>query len=40
LAYPLVHLVVWFTAARSAFWHIAQRGTWKGRSIHVKGGKP
>lgn len=40
LAYPLVHLVAWFTAARSAFWHIAQRGTWKGRSIHVKGGKP
>lgn len=38
LAYPLVHLVAWFTAARSAFWHLSGRGTWKGRSIHVKGG--
>lgn len=38
LGYPLVHLVAWFTAARSAFWHLSRRGTWKGRSIHVKGG--
>jgi chlorobactene glucosyltransferase len=40
LTFPFVHLVAWFTAARSAFWHLAGRGTWKGRSIHVKGGKP
>lgn len=38
LGYPLVHLVGWVTAARSAFWHLSGRGTWKGRSIHVKGG--
>ncbi len=38
IAYPLVHLVAFFTAARSAFWHLSRRGTWKGRSIHVKGG--
>lgn len=36
--YPLVHLVAFFTAVRSAFWHLSRRGTWKGRSIHVKGG--
>lgn len=40
LAYPLVHLVAWLTAVRSAFWHLSGRGTWKGRSIHVKGGQP
>ncbi len=38
LGYPFVHLVAWITAARSAFWHLSGRGTWKGRSIHVKGG--
>ena len=38
LIFPLVHLVAWFTAARSAFWHLSGRGTWKGRPIHVKGG--
>lgn len=38
VGYPLVHLVAWFTAARSAFWHLSRRGTWKGRSIHVEGG--
>ncbi len=38
LAHPLVHLVAWFTAARSAFWHLSGRGTWKGRPIYVKGG--
>ncbi|MGQ9699885.1 MAG: glycosyltransferase [Candidatus Bipolaricaulaceae bacterium] len=37
LAYPLVHLVAWFTAIRSALWHLLGRGTWKGRSIYVKG---
>lgn len=38
LGYPWVHLVAWFTAARSLLWHLARRGTWKGRSIHVAGG--
>lgn len=38
LAFPLVHLVAFLTAVRSAFWHLSRRGTWKGRSIHVKGG--
>lgn len=40
LGYPLVHLVAWFTAARSAFWYLSRRGTWKGRTIHVQGGFP
>ncbi|MGC9530320.1 MAG: glycosyltransferase [Candidatus Bipolaricaulaceae bacterium] len=41
-ALPLVHHLVvaaaWVVAARSAFWHLAGRGTWKGRSIHVERG--
>lgn len=36
LVHPLVVAVALATAARSAFWHLAGRGTWKGRSIHVK----
>lgn len=36
--YPLVHLVSFVVAIRSAFWHLSRRGTWKGRSIHVQGG--
>lgn len=40
VAYPAVHLVAFFTAARSAFWHLSGRGMWKGRTIHVKGGFP
>jgi len=36
LVHPIVVAVALATAARSAFWHLTGRGTWKGRSIHVK----
>ena len=33
--FPVVTVISWFIAARSAFWHLTGRGTWKGKSIHV-----
>lgn len=37
LVHPLVTAVAFATAVRSSFWHLSGRGTWKGRTIHVKG---
>jgi chlorobactene glucosyltransferase len=36
--YPLVVITALGVAANSAFWYLSSRGTWKGRSIHVKKG--
>jgi chlorobactene glucosyltransferase len=38
--FPLVSVISWVIAVRSAFWHLTGRGTWKGKSIHVTKGAP
>jgi len=35
--YPVTVLLVTGIAFRSLLWHLRQRGTWKGRGIHVQG---
>lgn len=35
IAFPIIAAVSWFIAARSAFWHMTGKGTWKGKSIHA-----
>lgn len=34
--HPLGTATAFATAVRSAYWHLAGRGTWKGRTIHVE----
>lgn len=35
IVFPVITVLSWFIAARSAFWHLTGRGTWKGKSIHA-----
>ncbi len=35
ILFPVITVISWFIAARSAFWHLTGRGTWKGKSIHA-----